>query len=118
MKRLLLILILQIFFATKPHGQSFNVNDLVNLSSLAPKSIDHFMYKKGFAISFAEPGSDTIGVTYGIKAKAKKNYDGPQKSIDILVKNDSKYFTFHTSSLNEYLDGKRSLIKDRLFLWY
>ena len=115
MKRILLILILSIFFATQMHGQSFNVNDLVNLSSLAPKNIDHFMYKKGFAISFAVPRSDTTGVTYGIKPKARKNYDGPQKSIDILVKNDSKYFTYHTSSLSEYLDGKRSLIKDGFF---
>ena len=115
MKRILFIVILQNFFAAQIRSQSFDVNDLVNLSCLAPKNVDPFMYKKGFAISVAEPGNDTVGITYGIKSRAKKNYDGPQKSIDILVKDDSKYFTFHTSSLNEYLDGKRRLIKDGFF---
>jgi hypothetical protein len=115
MKKILFLLLLQNFVSIKSHSQSFTVHDLVTLSTLLPKNIDNFMSKKRFEISFGEPGNDTMGVTYSIKTNGKKIYDGPQRAVDMLIKYNERYFTFHTSSLNEYLDGKQSLIKDGFF---
>lgn len=115
MKRLLLILILQNFATGKAHSQSFNVDDLVTLSSMQSKNIDHFMKKKGFALYSNKLTSDTMQAIFSVKVKGKNKYTGPKRTIDIDFKDDSKYFTLHTSALNEYQDGKRSLIKSGFF---
>ncbi|MEP6597521.1 MAG: hypothetical protein ABJA71_16320 [Ginsengibacter sp.] len=115
MKRILLILILQNFATGKIHSQSFNVKDLLALASLPSKNIDNFMSKKGFALSSSKMDSDTLGATFIIKVKGKKSYIGPARSIDMYLKDDSKYFDLHTTSLNEYLDGQRGLIKSGFF---
>jgi hypothetical protein len=53
--------------------------------------------------------------SFSIKVKKNKPYIGPKRTINIYLKDDSKYFTLHTSSLNEYIDGQRSLIKSGFF---
>ena len=115
MKRILFILILQNFATGKVHSQSFTVDDLVTLASLQSKNIDHFMNKRGFAVYSSKSESDTMKATFSLKVKANKKYIGPKRTIDIYLNDDSKYFTLHTSSLNEYLDGQRSLIKSGFF---
>ena len=115
MKRILLILILQNFATGKAHSQSFTVDKLVTLASLPSKNIDRFMNKNGFVLSGSKLDSDTMGASFIAKVKANKKDIGPKRSIDIYLKDDSKYFTLHTSSLNEYLDGQRSLIKSGFF---
>lgn len=115
MKRILLILILQNFTAGKAHSQSFTVDKLVTLASLPSKNIDRFMSKNGFVLSGSKLDSDTMGASFIEKGKANKKDIGPKRSIDMYLKDDSKYFTLYTSSLNEYLDGQRSLIKSGFF---
>jgi hypothetical protein len=115
MKRILLILILQNFAAGKAHSQSFTVDDLVTLSSLPSQNIDHFMKKKGFALYNSKSENDTMEVSFKAKVKASKKDIVPERSIDIYLRDDAKYFTLHTSSPNEYLDGQRRLIKSGFF---
>jgi hypothetical protein len=115
MKKLLLILILQNFAAGNVHSQSFTVDDLVTLGSLPSKSIDHFMNKNGFALYKRKIDGDTLEASFNAKIKSNKKNTGPEKSIDISLRDDSKYFTLHTSSLDEYLDGQRKLIKSGFF---
>jgi len=113
MKRLLLILILQNFAAGTIQSQSFTVADLVTLSSLPAKNLDHFMKKSGFVLFSSRLDSDTVGAFF--IPKVKSTYSGPKRSIDISLKDDSKYYSLHTSSVTEYLDGQRSLIKKGFF---
>lgn len=115
MKRILLILILQNFATATVHCQSFNVGDLLTVSSLPSKNVDHFMGKKGFYLCSSKLQSDTMEATFGIKIKPKNKYTGPIRTIDILLKDDSKYFVLQTSAQNEFLDGQRSLIKSGFF---
>ena len=115
MKRILLILILQNFATGKIHSQSFTVDDLITLASLQSKNINHFMNKNGFAAYSSKSESDTMELTFSVKVKANKKNIGTKKTIDIYLSDDSKYFTLHTSSLSEYLDGQRSLIKSGFF---
>ena len=115
MKGILLILVLQNFATHKAYSQSFTVDDLVTLASLQSKNIDKFMNKNGFALYSSILQSDTLDASFGLKIKARKNYIGPKRTIDIFLKDDSKYFTLNTSSLNDYMDGQRSLIKSGFF---
>jgi hypothetical protein len=111
MKRILLIIILQNFTAIKAPSQSFTVHDLVTLATLPSKNIGHFMYKNGFVAYSGDMGIDTMKASFIPKIKANKTYNGPQRSIDLYQQHDSRYFILHTSSLSEYLDGGKSLIK-------
>jgi hypothetical protein len=111
MKRILLIVILQNFAATKAPSQSFTVHDLVTLAALPSKNIGHFMNKKGFVNYGGNPGIDTLEASFIPKIKGRKTYSRPQISIDLYHQHDSKYFILHTSSLPEYLDGGQVLIK-------
>lgn len=111
MKKILLILILQNFATGKAYCQSFTVDELVTLAYLPSKNIDHYMNKKRFVLSGSISDSVTMRAGFIQKVKAKKKDVEPKRSIDIYIKNDSKNFTLHTSVLNEYLEGKRRLIK-------
>ena len=115
MKKLLLILIIQNFATGNATSQSFTVNDLVTLASLPSQNIDRFMSRNGFALYHSKSGNDTIQASFITKLKAGKISIGPKRSIDITLRDDSKYFTLHTSSINEFLEGKRSLIKAGFF---
>lgn len=114
MKKILLILILQGFASGKGYCQSFTVDDLVTLSYLPSKNIDHYLNKKGFVLSWSSSDSGTMKATFIEKGKFKKSA-GPKKRIDICIKNGSKDFTLHTFLLNEYIEGQRRLIKSRFF---
>lgn len=106
---------MQNFATGKVHSQSFTVDDLISLASLQSKNIDHFMNKSGFAVYSSKSESDAMEATFSLKIKVRKNYIGPTRTVDIHLSDDSKYFTLHTSSLNEYVDGQRKLIKSGFF---
>ena len=114
MKKLLLILILQNFAAGKIQSQSFNVGDLIKLASVPSKNVDHFMKKSGFTLFSSKQDSDTIGASF-VPKKSSKDNAAPKRSIDVHVKDDSKYYTLHTSSQAEYLEGRKSLVKEVFF---
>ncbi|MEO6219256.1 MAG: hypothetical protein ABIO81_02430 [Ginsengibacter sp.] len=117
MKKLLLILILQNFATGKIQSQSFNVEDLVTLTSLPSKNIDRFMNKNGFILSSTQLDGDKTGARFIVKTKAKRKDKDivPKNCVDIYAGNHSKYFSYQTFSLNEYLDGQKRLIKEGFF---
>jgi len=115
MKRLLLILILQNFAIGRAHSQSFTVDDLITLASLPPKNIDRFMDKNGFSFFSSNVDSNLMVARFIEKVKAKRKDTQAKRSLELYKKDDTRYFSFHTSSLREYLDGERRLIKTGFF---
>lgn len=113
MKRILLLLILQNFAANRAPSQSFSVHDLVNLSNTPSKDIGQFMNQRGFIFYGTDPVIDTMAASFIPKIKGHKTPTGPQRSIDLYQRHDSRYFILHAVSLSEYLDGQQSLIKSR-----
>lgn len=111
MKRLLFIFILQILAVANVHSQSFTINDLVNLAATPPKDIDRFMNRNGFVAPGSKWDRDTTGPSFIQKIKKNKKDLIPERSVDLYTKDDSKYFCLHTSSLSEYIDGQKLLIK-------
>jgi hypothetical protein len=114
MKKLLLIIILLNFAVGKIQSQSFYVEDLVKMSSLSSKDVDHFMKKSGFTLFSSKLDSDTVGASF-VPKKGSKDVNAPKRSVDVYLKNESKYYTLHTSSQAEYLEGRKRLIKDGFF---
>src|SRR5437868_13741577 len=115
MKRIRLILILQTFITCYTYSQSFSVDDLLTLSSLPSKNVDRFMKKNGFSLFSTQRDNDTLGASFMPDIKPGKADTRPKRSVDIYVKNDSKFFSLHTSSSSEYIDGQRNLIKKGFF---
>lgn len=114
MKRFLLILILQ-NFTSAIFSQSFTVDDLVKVASLPIKNIDHFINKNGYELVSSKSEHEILEASYSIKIKKNKTYDGPKRIIDIQLSDELKYFNLTTSSLTEYLNGRRFLIKSGFF---
>ncbi|MGI8581958.1 MAG: hypothetical protein ACR2KX_07175 [Chitinophagaceae bacterium] len=115
MKKILLILILQNFAISNSYCQSFTVDELITLAYLPSKNVEHYMNKKGFMLSGSQSDSGTMRACFIEKGNSKKKGVDPKRSIDIYIKNDSKYFTLHTPEVNEYLQGQQSLIKSGFF---
>lgn len=111
MKRLLLILILLNFAIAKVHSQEFSVDELIKLAYLPIKSIDHYMYKKGFVLSGSISDSVRMSAGFFQKVKSSKKDTEPKRTIEIEIKDGVKYFTFHTTAINEYQAGEQRLIK-------
>ena len=114
MKRLLLILILQ-NFSPAIFGQSFTVDDLEKVASLPIKDIDHFMSKNGYELISSKTEHEILEANYSIKIKKNKTYSGPKRTMNIQLSDDLKYFNLTTSSLIEFLNGRRFLIKSGFF---
>ncbi|MEO8412702.1 MAG: hypothetical protein ABI472_03550 [Ginsengibacter sp.] len=116
MKRTLLLLLLLNFATGYVCSQSITLKDLLTLSSSVPlKDIDHFMNKKSFVVYSSKADSNVLEKCFGIKEKRNKKYIGPKRTVVICLKKDSRYFTFHTSSFDEYLEGKKFLVKSGFF---
>jgi len=90
-------------------GQNFTVQDLVKLSALSAGNIDHFMSRKGYALTGGKMENDIMETEFTLKPGIKKNYVGPSRRIDIHFEKDRKTFTLYTSSQNELLTGQESL---------
>ncbi|MDQ6844093.1 MAG: hypothetical protein M3Z92_07060 [Bacteroidota bacterium] len=111
MRRLLFILILQSFLTGNLRCQSFTVDDLVSLATMPSKNIDRFMGRNGFTISGNKWNNDTTGIHFIEKVKGNNKELVPKITIDMYLKDDSRYFCFRTPSLSEYLDGQKRLVK-------
>ncbi len=111
MKKLFLIIILHTCVAVRVNSQSFTIDDLVTLSTLSQKNIDHFMRKNGFILSVNQRG-DKIQYLQKIKGKKK---DIIPECVEIYTIDNSEYFSFRTFSMNEYQEGQRRIIKKGFF---
>jgi hypothetical protein len=112
MKKLILILILQNFATATVHSQSFTIDDLIELSSMSSKNIDHFMKKNGFALSGNMYDDKT---SYIEKNKSKKKEAPSKRWVNIYNVDNVKCFSFQTSLLNEYQEGQRRIIRKGFF---
>ncbi len=96
--------------------QSLTVNDLLTLPSLSPKNFDNYISKKGFAFAGRSFQNDAMTNSFFEKNRGK-NHDTlyMNRSMDVYKKDDSYCFALHTSSIKEYKDGLRQLIKAGFF---
>ena len=115
MKRLLLILTLQSFAFVSAYSQAFTVNDLIALTTMPSKNIDRFMGKNKFSLNNNKEDGNVMVASFIEKAKPKKKDEIIERSVDIYNKEGISYYILHTSSLIEYLDGQRRLIKAGFF---
>jgi len=69
------------------------------------------MNKNGFASHKTRQDDNLIMTSYFEKNKAKKTDSVTIRSVDLYKKDDIHYFALRTSSINEYLEGRRQLIK-------
>ena len=99
--------------AGKTLGQSFNIDDLLALSSLSPNNAEHYLGKKSF--SSQQPGGFLKTATFIEKSKGKNKDTLTRRSIDVYKKDNTSYFVFHTTSKTEYLDGQKRLVKAGFF---
>ena len=104
------MILLLSFPASKVSSQSFTIYDLLKLADLPSNSINNYLFKKGFILNH-DLQSDTIQASFIQKIKGRKKPGGVQQSIDFYLNNGSRYFIFHTSSSDEYIEGERRLIK-------
>ncbi len=86
----------------------FTVKDLLDISDMQPKSLDHFMLKKGFYRASYVTGNDQ---SYMKVSRHKKRDTLPPESFEIHEKNGSTYYELQTYSTEKYLDGWESLIR-------
>lgn len=112
MGKLLLLLFYFSFVTCSLQGQTINVDDLLNLSSLSSKNTDSYLNKKGFVSAGKSLQDDLMGVTFVENNKLRsKDTAGTIRSISIYKKDDIDYYVYHTSSAVEYLDGQNRLKK-------
>lgn len=111
MKQVLFFFFLQSFTSSLVSSQSFTVDDLLTLSTLTAKNIDHFMNNNGFSTKNKMPFNDLTSTSFIEKRKKNKKDTLTIRSIDFYKKEDSKYFILHTTSVNEYIEGKKRIIK-------
>ncbi len=115
MKKLYLVLIVQIFAFGLVHGQSFTIDDLIDLTAQSSRNLDHFMGKNNFfPANTAFDRNDSV-ITYIEKSKNRKKALQSPRSFDLYKKGDTKYYAFHTTSLKDFQDGQKKLIKAAYF---
>ncbi|MEP7229823.1 MAG: hypothetical protein ABI691_06195 [Ginsengibacter sp.] len=115
MKRFLLIICLQCFAHVNMYSQSFNIDDLISLISMPSKNIDRFMGRNKYALNNNKADGDAMMTSFVEKVKSKKKDEIPSRSVDMYKKNGIRFYAFHTTSLGEYLDGQRRLVKEGYF---
>jgi hypothetical protein len=115
MKRILFIFFLYFFAQTGIYSQSFTIDDLLSLPALSQNNMDRFMNKNGFASHKTRLDDDLLMTSYFEKKIAKKTDSVILRSVDLYKKDDTRYFALRTTSLNEYLEGQKQLIKAGFF---
>jgi hypothetical protein len=112
MTRLVLILLLTCCALNKAFTQSFTVDDLLTLSSQSPRNFDNYMGKKGFVAGPRSMQNDAMAITF-IEKKKPRGKDSLMifHSVDLYKKDDTYCFAYHTSSGNEYVEGRKKLVK-------
>ena len=112
MEKVLLLLIFSASFVCKAQKPTMTVDDLLTLSSLSPKNTDGYISKKGFVVTVKSVQDDVSMVTF-VENRKKKSKDTLNiiRTINLYKKQDIEYYVLHTSSAQEYRDGKNKLKK-------
>jgi hypothetical protein len=121
MLRLFAILVLPCFTVCFAQAQvpSFSVDDLLTLSSLSPKKFDHYMSEKGFLSGGRTIQNNAMALTF--LGKQEVNPDDSINSIihtrtvNLYKKENAYCFAYHTSSFEEFIEGRNRLKKANFF---
>ena len=116
MLRLFLTFVLQITFVCIAQSQSFTVDDLLTLSSLSSKKFDSYMKEKGFMPGGRTMLNEAMALTFLGKNKfSAEDSVIHSRTVNLYKTNNTYCFAYHTSSLEEYLEGKKRLRKSDFF---
>ncbi|HEY6503627.1 MAG TPA: hypothetical protein VIZ28_06590 [Chitinophagaceae bacterium] len=107
MERQLLILLLLCSSVCRAQQKQVNVDDLLILSSISPKNFNTYLGKKGFVPTFKTMPGNNPAVTF-IETKNSKGTDSLSfnRSIEMYKRDNSNFFALHTSSKEEFQEGR------------
>jgi len=95
---------------------SFSVDDLLTLASLNPKKFDNYMSEKGFLCGGRTIQNDAMALTF--LGKQQVNPDDTivhSRSVNLYKKENAYFFAYHTSSYEEFIDGRNRLKKSNFY---
>ncbi|MEO6637142.1 MAG: hypothetical protein ABIN25_02625 [Ginsengibacter sp.] len=112
MNRILLILSLQSFAFGIANSQSFNVDDLLALTTRSTANVERFMSKNKFVTSTGETETSAQSTIFVQKIKPNKKGGEHERSVMLYKTGDARYYILQTSCKEEFIDGQTRLIKD------
>ncbi|MDP4264011.1 MAG: hypothetical protein Q8941_15895 [Bacteroidota bacterium] len=116
MGRLFLILAFLFPVICRAQDQSLTVDDLLTLSSLSPKNFDNYIDKRGFPVKQRSLVENCMGFTFsGKKNSNKPDTLHPARTIDVYKNDDTWCIAFHTTSRDEYINGRSRLKQMNFF---
>lgn len=113
MKKFFLALFLQSVVLCLVHGQSFTIDDLLQIRNEG-KNLDHFMAKNNFAPGSAFDRNDSV-TTFTERSKSRKKELTSPRTVEVYKKGDARCYAFHTTSLKDFQDGQKRLMKTGYF---
>jgi hypothetical protein len=114
MGKLLLILVLLSPAMCIAQSQSFTIDDLVHLSSLSPQGFDDYVIKKNFSVKRRSLVDNQMGYTF-FEREIPGDSSGINRSISIYKKGDLWCVALHTSSRDEFINGRNRLKRMNFF---
>jgi len=118
MLRLLTILVLPFFTVCLAQAQvpSFSVDDLLTLASLNPKKFDNYMSEKGFLSGGRTIQNDAMALTFlGKQQFSPDDTIVHSRTVNLYKKENAYCFAYHTSSYEEFKEGRNRLKKSNFF---
>lgn len=116
MERFLLISLFFCSTVCTAQRQPVNIDDLLTLSSLSPKSVDNYLGKKGLLPVGKTMHDKNPAITFTEKHNLNpKDSVFSGRSVEMYKEKDTYYFALHTSSKEEFLEGRYRLKKAGFF---
>ena len=109
MNRILVYGSATVFYATTVFCQSFTVHDLLDLADLPSKESIIICLKRILFPIITSRRYNTNHLYSHVKMRKKQH--PIQRGVEFYQNNLSRYFIFHTLIPDDFIDGKRSLIK-------
>jgi hypothetical protein len=82
---------------------------------MSSKNVDRFMGRNKYALNNNKTDGNVMMTSFVEKVKSKNKDEIPGRSVDMYKKDGIRYYAFHTTSLVEYLEGQKRLIKEGYF---
>jgi len=112
---ILVLLFLTVGFSNA-QNQSFSVDDLLTLSSLNPRKFDNYMTEKGFLSGGKTIQNDAMALTFlGKQQFNPEDTVVHSRTVNLYKKENAYCFAYHTSSYEEFVDGRNRLKKANFF---
>ena len=117
MERILLSILLSLWACVcAAQRQPVSVDDLLTLSSLSPKNFDTYLGKRGFSPSVKTVRDNSTAFTFVEKSNPEENDSLAQgRRVEMYKKDNTYYFALHTSSKEEFIEGRYQLKKAGFF---